>query len=311
VLVGRPEILLVDDDIAESYEVYFGSALCSLGLLYDTWEVMTKGNVGGEILKYPVAIWCTGQDSTTTLDSTDFSNLSRFLNAGGSLCITGQNLGEDVGNSGFYANYLHARFVGTASGDYFVSGIEDDEIGDGLSFVIRGDGGASNQTSQDILFPIDGADSIFSYKGGGGAAIKYGDAYKVVYLGFGFEAINDLAHGYSSRADCLREILDWFGIEVGLEEVVVRKIVPGNGRITVNPNPSEGRISVSYSIHRDSFTTMNLYNASGRFIENLFEGYERRGFHTRSYSLSLPSGMYFLEVKTGDLRNRTKFILMR
>ena len=311
VLIGRPEILLVDDDMAENYDVYFESALCSLKLLYDKWDVEAKGGVGNEILKYPVVIWCTGDDSMTTLDTNDVSSLSRFLEAGGALFITGQNLGEDIADSPFYAEYLHAQYMGTASGDYFVSGIAGDEVGDGLDLVILGAGGASNQTSQDIVHPMDGADSVFVYRGGGIAGIKYEDNYKVIYLGFGFEAINDLVHGYSHRPDCLSKILHWFGIEVGLEERLLPEVLPATGRITVNPNPSEGEIVVSYSIHKDSFVTMNLYDASGRFIENLFDSHERRGFYTHSYSLSLPSGMYFLEVKTGHLRNRTKFILMR
>lgn len=311
VLIGRPDILLVDDDAGEAYETYYEAPLCSLAILYDSWEMVGKGRIGEEIVRYPVVIWLTGDDSTNTLDTSDISDLSQFLDEGGSLFISGQNLGEDIGASPFYSDYLRAQWMGIASGDYFVNGVPGDEIADSLNLVILGAGGASNQTSQDVLSPAGGADSVFVYSRGGVAGVKSDGTYRVVYFGFGFEAVNDLVPGYAHRFECMQEILDWFGVEVGIEETS-STVTPRPDILTVNPNPSEGAIAVSYSIRKDSSVNINLYDASGRFIESLFEGFERRGFHTHSYSLSLPSGMYFLELRIGrEMRCRGKFIIMR
>ncbi len=64
----------------------------------------------------------------------------------------------------------------------------------GVSINIRGGDGANNQAYPSEVTPVNGAVGIFDYSGfytWGGVA--YSGAYKVVYLAFGFEAINSAA----------------------------------------------------------------------------------------------------------------------
>ena len=113
-------VLLVDDDAGGAYEAYYESALTALGIAYDKWTELTDGTVtSGELAKYlgpnRAVIWETGADYSQTLTTDEQTVLADFLDGGGRLFITGQDLGYYylVGNyngSGFLPR-LPARRV--------------------------------------------------------------------------------------------------------------------------------------------------------------------------------------------------------
>jgi len=302
ILIGRPSLLIVDDDAGANYEQYYFDALDSLDVLYDcsSWLRFAPAL---EIRKYESVIWFTGDDSTNTLTQEDIDSLQGFLNHGRNLLITGQNLGEDIGHTPFYSDYLHAQFTGIAPGDYFVYGVDGDEIANDLDFVILGTGGASNQTSQDVLTPANGADSIFTYSQGGVAGVKYADTYKLVYLGFGFEAINDRAPApYSGKPECARRILNWFGYSI--TEVVEQTEPAVHERLSlrVSPNPFSRSTAISYALPAGVSVTLSIYDVSGRFIRSLVSGCNDAGILTVQWDGRdlrggrVPSGTYFVQL---------------
>jgi hypothetical protein len=219
-----PPILLVDDDDASSYEVYFTAALDTLANDYDTWTVESQGSPSASILQqYDVVLWFTGDDHTTTLTNTDQSDLATYLDGGGNLFITGQDIGRSVGESTFYSDYLHATYVQDDIDLSGLNGISDDPISDGFYLAISGGDGANNQSQPSEIDPIAPAVSIFTYdvsatmarregaelqgmaSSGSGAIRMDGGTYKAVYLAFGFEAINSAA----DRQLVMERVLDW------------------------------------------------------------------------------------------------------
>ena len=92
---------------------------------YADWSVQAMGSPPLSLLtNYKIVIWFTGDDMSTTLNITDVSNLQSFLNNGGNLFITGQDIGWDIANSSpsFYTNYLHAIYILDDSNDTTLSG---------------------------------------------------------------------------------------------------------------------------------------------------------------------------------------------
>ncbi|PKP54290.1 MAG: hypothetical protein CVT90_02030, partial [Candidatus Altiarchaeales archaeon HGW-Altiarchaeales-3] len=186
------KILLVDDDMGEDYEDDYKDALDANDYSYKYWDVYNKGNVspGSTTLSnYDVVIWFTGEDYSTTLTSTDQSNLQTYLNSGGKLFISGQDIGYDLTNDGattnnFYKNYLHAYYKGDNQDTDELRGVHGDFISDQLDINQFG-------SSPDVISP-NGADKIFDYVGGSyssypAAGLKYDGDYRVVYLPFCFE----------------------------------------------------------------------------------------------------------------------------
>ncbi len=219
-----PPILLVDDDNGSSYESYFTAALDTLANDYDTWNVESQGSPPASVLQqYDVVLWFTGDDYATTLTSTDQSNLATYLDGGGCLFVTGQDIGRSVGESPFYSDYVHATYVQDDIDLSGLNGVSGDSISDGFNIAISGGDGANNQGQPSEIDPIDPAVSVFTYdisatvasresaelrdmaSSGAGAIRVDGGTYKVVYFAFGFEAINSAA----DRQLVMERVLDW------------------------------------------------------------------------------------------------------
>ena len=94
--------------------------------------------------------------------------MQAYLDAGGKLFITGQNIAESLSWSdrGFLSNYLHATFRQADTGLYALSGAAGDPIGDGLALNISGGDGANDQYSKDEVDPIAPAEVVFTYRAG-------------------------------------------------------------------------------------------------------------------------------------------------
>ena len=197
-------ILLVDDDDGSSYEGYYTAALDALGKDYDTWSVQSQGSPSAsELQKHDIVVWFTGDDYTTTLSSTDQSNLTTYLDGGGNLFITGQDIGYDINTASFYGNYLHASYVQDDTNTYGLTGYD---ILDGVNVTISGSGGANNQSYPSEIGLGSGAVGLFDYDGSytwGG--LRWEGAYRLVYLSFGYEAIDTSA----DRNSVMDALLNW------------------------------------------------------------------------------------------------------
>jgi len=164
----QPRILLVED----AHYAYtnaqlapaFTAALQAHGYSYDTCIVTSDSASGpgydashtgssclGTYLSgYDIVVWFTGDDYQNTLTATDRTNVQLFLNGGGSLFLTGQDIGKDLKTSDdtFLKNYLHAYFCKDKSGDYDLLGKDGDPVGNGmLPFLYD-----NNETAPSVVF---------------------------------------------------------------------------------------------------------------------------------------------------------------
>jgi hypothetical protein len=200
-LMSGLDILLVDDDEGSNRETWYLNALADIGtnLVYGRWDVSLNPLVASYLAGIDVVIWFTGDGwlDGTTITAQDQILLGNYLDQGGRLFLSGQGIGADIGADPFFANYLHGIYRQNYPGHYDLQGIAGDPISEGLSLMISGGDGASNQTRQHSTDPdVSGlATSVFAWGTppglGGYPAHKVAtDTYRIVYLGFGFEAIN-------------------------------------------------------------------------------------------------------------------------
>jgi hypothetical protein len=232
--VKTADILLVADEQPwEEYYGYYTEALDNAGYSYDVWDCSLRGNIDDETLNQyldGVVIWATPYWGYIS-DYETQNNLSSYLDNGGKLFISGQDIGYYIGGSDFYQDYLHAQYVQDNIGLYCLKGVPGDPITDGLYVCISGGDGANNQAWPDEIDPIPPAETIFTYdpeataplapleepmmamgqaapdkylmqkrpgttiieSSGSGALWIDTGVYKVVYFAFGFEAINSAA----------------------------------------------------------------------------------------------------------------------
>ncbi len=107
-----------------------------------------------EMKKYQLLIWATGECYSGTVSAQDQSNLAQYLEGGGYLLVSGQDIGYEIGSSAFYQNYLKSKFVGDSSGNPRVDG---GGVLQGATFILNGQGGAKNQYYPDVIAPLGGA----------------------------------------------------------------------------------------------------------------------------------------------------------
>ncbi|OVE78558.1 hypothetical protein BVY01_05120 [bacterium I07] len=155
--------------------------------------------------------------------------LASYLDKGGKLFISGQDIGWDLcdkwaGSSNeyntgytneaiqFHQSYLHARYLTHVADFSSQAGKPGDPIGDGLNFRLRQPGRRYLVQHQSQIEPLNNAVSIFDYPDGKSGGIRFSGDHKVVYLGYGFEAIRDI----ETRHEVMYRIVNWlngFSIE--------------------------------------------------------------------------------------------------
>ena len=215
-LVRTPCLLVVDDDYDNAGnpyddQIYYTSTLDGLGLEYDVWTVPDDGD--GPALetlgRYRGIVWLTGRDWDTTLTASDQAALAGYLDGGGRLFVSGQDIGWDLADAGdspaFYTDYLHARYVADASETWDLHGVG---WMSGVDITIAGGDGADNQDYPSEIDSRGDAVDVFHYADASAnwGAIAYADdAYRVVYFGFGFEAINS----NDDRRETMTRVLEY------------------------------------------------------------------------------------------------------
>ncbi len=204
-LEPSPCTLLVDDDEGQSYQTYYQNALTAAGQEYETWTVTAGGSpTAADLAHYGRVVWLTGNDYDTTLTSADQAALATYLDGGGRLFISGQDIGYDIRTSAFYGTYLHAQYVADDTDDTTLTGLG---FLSGADVTIAGGDGADNQTYPSQINPINGSSAVYQYSPSVYGAVAYSGTHRVVYFAFGFEGINN----QPSRTEVMSRTLAWLG----------------------------------------------------------------------------------------------------
>ena len=223
VIIGKMPVLLVDDDDGQNnVEGYYTNIFDDLGVLYAVWDHASLGSPTPFILSnFPIVIWAC-EWTFPSLDLDDMAAVEDYLNNGGNLFISGQDIawefneGSLSGYVDFFETYFHAVYYADNSGVQSIDGIVGDEIGDGLSFDVYQPGWDADQQFPEEIEPGPGASAVFEYTGGlhHKAGIKYQGDHRVIYFGFGFEAIDatavlDPSQPSAVRTEVMTRVLNW------------------------------------------------------------------------------------------------------
>ena len=199
-------LLVVSDD--NQYGNFYTDSLDRLGYNY---QLTTQAPGIDDLAFYQGLVWLTGDQLTDTLTQSDQVTLASYLDGGGRLFISGQNIGQEIGSSTFFAEYLHAGFTAPDAGQYVLNGLGFlDPL---VDIVIQGGAGAGNQASPDAITPLGGAEAVYQYWTNPlPVPVQYGGvgftgAHRTVYFSFGFEAINRAF----DRDQVLQATLDYLG----------------------------------------------------------------------------------------------------
>ena len=80
----------------------------------------------------------------------------------------------------------------------------------------------------------------------------------------------------------------------------------------VYPNPFNPVTTFEYSVPEMSYVTLVAYDMMGREVATLLEGVQNPGFYQfRWDAKNLPTGMYFLSMKSGSFIQTEKLMLLK
>ncbi len=318
VITTGTDILIVDDDGAYDYEtLYFAPALVGTGRSFATWDRNSTAVTAAVLDNFDAVIWSCGW-AFPTVDADDRAALAAYLDGGGNLFITGQDIGWEMADQGgaaliWYQNYLHATYIADDTNMLNLQGVAGDPITDGLSLAISGGDGANNQEYPSDIDPRGaGASVILTYDASRNGAIKADTGvYRLVYLAFGYEAINNAA----DRAALMEGIVDWLlpnPLDAPGDRVPAATAVLGNA-----PNPFNPLTVISYAVAQQAEVTLGVFDVRGRLVRRLEQGVRAVGEHSVSWDgldeagQALPSGTYFCRMLGSDTAPAAKLMLVR
>ena len=210
----NPPILLVDDDGGENYESYFEKSMDLAGWRYNVWDVRTRGSPTlYDMEGYRLLIWSTGSTYDSTLTSSDKGALKSFLNEGGRLYVSSQDLLWDTndGDNGkivddFINNYLGVNSViNDVAYTTIVGKFADPVSGEFQKLSL--DQIYTNYA--DEITPVENATAIFrNYNTNNPVAVRFESGnFKTVFTAFPFEfvAAEDIQYG----RDLINNIVVW------------------------------------------------------------------------------------------------------
>lgn len=233
-------ILFVDDDLGAAYDVYFTNALAANSLDFDVWDSLAVGNTPSstQLSSYQTVIWNTGYDYSTStatlaagLSPSEQSQIAGYLNGGGRMLISGQdilyNFGSDVNSATFRQNYLKVTaFTNDAiTANHTETGVAGNAITNGMSLAIAKPADYPSLYI-DALSPAAGATGLLTHglttTTNPFTAVSYRGDYSVggfgmVFLSVPFESISTTAASPNNQTVFLKRTLDFLAGTAGVD----------------------------------------------------------------------------------------------
>jgi hypothetical protein len=316
VITDDVDVLIVDDDGADSFEALHASAIAADGRSYGIWSTSLADITAADLAYFSIVAWETGM-SYPTLTASNRAALGTYLDAGGKLFLTGQEIGwelNDAGGAGYawYQQYLHVNYAGDDANLNTVTGVVGDPIGDNLSLALT----AGMNIYPDYFTPRDAA-AVGCFKYGTGTGTLIGgvrvatDAYRLVYLGFGYEAINDPA----KRNLLMSRIIHWLLLNPA--GVPNEGIADQGMQISTWPNPARGMANIDFRLPSAGDVRLDIFGTDGRLVRTLANGRREAGLNNVAWDgrdtrgNESPSGIYFYRLRGGAAEAGGKLVLTR
>jgi hypothetical protein len=328
------DLLLVNDDPNGAHQSFYQTSLQTLGLAPYIWPQAQRGVVPlskTPLLKNKAVIWYTGSASgANVLTKSERDSISAYLDRGGRLFLTGQNIAESLAGDAFLAERLHVSFLRNLN-DPILHGVKGDPVGGSLRNIANaGSGGANNQNSRDHLQPdaVAQACVVFDTVSNAVAGVRVEDRAKgsrLVFFGFGAEAIVARTN-FASRESVLRSVIDWLNGTIAVEEQERSEDIPGRFALSASyPNPLHAGLSgaatvIRYQLPQEPFgkrVTLRVYDVLGREVATLVDAPYQAGQFTAQWSgldqqgKPAVSGVYFYKLEAGAQQVVRKLVLVR
>jgi hypothetical protein len=335
VALGRPQVLLVDDDNNLTDETKYIDALNRIGVPHQVWTKKTGGTPSAGILSlYRHVLWHGGGNNNNgsfgvpTL--ADVASLKSFMDAGGNVYISGDTtamLFQSI-DPAFVSGYLKATIDSSVAYRVF-RGYPGSEIGDGIKF--RFSTGPINGRHRYVKPTGEGNPFLYlSNNNGttdtiyGPAAVYYKGSYKSVITTMMAPYVATTFAGYNNLDTLLARVLGFFNgtvsTDVGEDG---EEVLPNSFSLNQNyPNPFNPTTTIRYSIASNDLggggmVRLAIFNVLGQEVKTLIDkpqapgSYELTWDGTDKNGQSQASGVYFYKLTVGKNSESRKMMLLK
>jgi type IX secretion system substrate protein len=288
-------------------------------------EVVSDAQI--QLSDYNVVVWFVGDESRSehTLITLEQAKLAEYLENGGNLFISGDDIGYDLDNNQFpdtlfFRHYLNARFEHTGAVLQIQEATgEPGTIFEGLTLNF---GENYIEDSPDDIEPINGAIPIFNYqykrlddstyrKGGIAYTGMFGSSEiegKVVYLSFAAETINP----ETQMNSLMEKVLQYFDVATSVSNDE-KEFAPNKFALAQNyPNPFNPSTNIQFTVADIGNVSLKIYDILGREVAVLLNEIKSVGKHKVVWdAANFSSGVYFAVLKTGESTLTKSMLLLK
>ena len=312
------DVLLVNDDPSGNFMSKYRAAFKTLPITVFEWFTVGDGSAipvsRMDELRTPTIIWFTGDAQTNVLNETERDSLATFLDAGGNLLLTGQNIAEDLSitDPNYLQTYLQVAYDGLGSGPPLIRTVDENPVFGNVSDF------PAAQSSRDVLIIPPGhlapqpAFKLVNGKIVGVTTDDVTNGSKVAFLGFGLEAITIDAF----RSDVISAALNWFNVITGVNDDGGE--LPQRFALEQNyPNPFNPSTTIRYRLPAAGRVELAVFNLLGQRIRTLISGRQNAGEYAVEWNgvdergNPVGSGVYFYQMKAENFSENRKMVLMR
>lgn len=283
----HPLVLFVDDHLGGSGEgnmpikEYYLKAFEKLGVAYEYW-LNEEPPDSAYIAKFPIVVWGC-EWAFPSLTTADRNVLSYYLENGGNLFISGQDIGWDLCDASatnnqhyategesktWYETYLASQYLSDGGGRGPLTPTDDTTFFSLPSFDFLQPGREEYIYPSEIE-PTEKGFSVLEYKNGQSAAVASVQPYNTVYFAFaGWEAISDS----TIRLMAMQQLLNHF---VQLDaEVTWLYNTENKGPFEINVQLNNEKVMTHtelwYRYNEADWTTLTMKDlGSGRYSAKL------------------------------------------
>ncbi len=319
VVVGHPDILVVDDDDGDSIEEYYLSDIEDMNRGWVRWDVSRDFAPDADLLTdYGMVVWFTG-NADPPLDELDLWQLEAAYYEGADIMLIGHRIGDQQPNRQMLRDIFGADHEADSVQALSVEGLPGDRPLDERKRLYLFDDEAADYGDQSpsSMSPVNGADSLMVYQVSGepngvAAVYRYNErrGSRTAYFGFAFEGTNGPR---TSRSDILDALFDWFTSD---DQIAPEPDpdVPGTFSLDqAYPNPFNNAVRLGYTLPARGWYKLAILDLTGRELDVLETGVAAGGRYRAIWNATgNPSGVYFVRLSAdGSAPIERKLLLIK
>jgi hypothetical protein len=320
IVIGHPDVLIVDDDGGDTTEQYYASSVADGGRGWARWDVAKAYAPDANVMStYNMVVWMTGR-SVPPLDDIDRYQIDAAVQEGANVLLIGNMIGDDPANRELLLRDFGAQHDQDSVNAYSVEGISDDRpLNTGVQMLLTGGGGYDQERfSPSTMIPVLGADSLCEYHLGrsrlmGLAGVYRDDAAhhsRTAYLGFSFECVSSTR---TLRSTVLNDLYLWFthqANKVGSDQNLIPQAV---SLAPPFPNPFNGMVRLDFSVPSTGSYRLAIYDLSGKEVALIADGSSPHSPISAAWNANtMASGIYYAKLSVpGHAPIEQKLVLVR